>query len=343
LKISDDVTTLAEVLRADGYATALFSRQSIYVSKEGFNQGFDTFRNAPQEKMSQFGLDFVDSAGDQPVFVVLYWLDPHAPYEPTAEHDIFSVEDALSINLSSGGDIPDDWVTHGAVNRGEVVLNDAQYQRLRDLYDGEMRKNDADLQTLWAGLTARGIADESLFIFTSDHGEGFGEHPDNLVWHTLPYGTILRVPLIVRYPRRLPPSRVDKWVRTVDIFPTIIDLAGVRSAPATNGRSLVEALGPTDSPRFNIGTTHFSSGAMFFRDGRYKLIFRRKGAKRPQLFDLKDDPNELNNLASDTVLLAQIEERMRQYLSETTLDIAGSSEGMTAEDLEQLRALGYIE
>jgi tetratricopeptide (TPR) repeat protein len=179
-------------------------------------------------------------------------------------------------------------------------------------------------------------------VFTGDHGESLGEHGESTHGFFIYDATIL-VPLVVHYPGRVVPRRIDASVRLVDVAATALDLAGAKDALGGDGTSFVpildgRAAGPrpayceSQQPFIAYGWSPLRA----MRDGGFKLI----DAPRPELYDLSLDPGEGTNRAA--ALPAEVE-RLRHLLGgiERTGGVAASSVA-DAESTERLRALGYI-
>lgn len=349
LTLPSDALTMAEVMKGAGYRTALYTAQGIYYQQDGFLQGFDEHRKLIEPKIPQAGLDFIQASGDTPAFVILYFLDPHAPYEPRPEHDLWTDHSLPAVNIRGcpakvePGDFPEGWVGHCDVNSGDVTLTDTQWDQLRAQYDGELHQNDALLGDLLTGLERQGSLSNTAILFTSDHAEAFNEHDRERTWHRLPYDTILHIPLILWKPGTVPAARVKSTVRSVDVLPTLAELAGTQVARTINGESLLPlARGGANRPA--IGTSHFVGAPAFYRGERYKLFFSRTGPSWTELYDLQADPGEQNNLAGNSTILSAVRARMDALITETTIrvDDAGNQEA-TQEELERLRALGYVD
>jgi len=345
LKLRDDVVTLAEVFSGAGYVTAMFTQNTVHGPRDGFEQGFDQFQQGRTVDLVANGVRVFREAEEAPVFAVLYWIDPHAPYEPAPEFDLWSSGTGINLSSSAHEGRPPSWVTHGEVNSGERALGGDELSELQALYDGELRQNDAQLGTLLGALDTLSRGRDRVTLFTSDHGESFGEHADASVWHSMPYQAVLHVPMVLHAPGALKPARVEDRVRTVDIYPTLLELAGVGFGHEINGRGLVKlAKGRADAPRPNGGAMHFSGAVEFFHGERYKLIERRVGAPQTQLYDLLEDPNELRNLADKMPRLVEAVRAKREaWVEETTISLQADSNAMTSEEEARLRALGYIE
>lgn len=161
-----------------------------------------------------------------------------------------------------------------------------------------------------------GLTDNTLFVFTSDNGQMWLEH--GLILKNYPYEESIRVPLIARYPKLIHvPRRNDDFVQPIDFYPTFAELAGI-SGEVVNGQSLVPLLESRDVDwRDAIFLEHFEGAGVrpsqAIRTKRYKLI--ETDAKRGvnlELYDLEEDPFELENLADDPAQAERIEDLKRR-------------------------------
>ncbi|MFQ5789391.1 MAG: tetratricopeptide repeat protein, partial [Acidobacteriota bacterium] len=219
---------------------------------------------------------------------------------------------------------------------------------------GEVAWSDELIGRLDAALEKLGIRDDTLLVLTSDHGEGLGEHGERLHGFFV-YQSTLAVPLLFRGPGVAPGARLSVTARTVDLFPTILDLLGV-SAPAgiqLSGRSLAEALRGRDElseetsyAESLVPLLHFGwSDLRSLRKGRWKYI----EAPRPELYDLQHDPGETRNLMKSESLRAEpLRSGLALFLEEEQV-MSGSasgegpgSGGVPRDLVEKLGALGYV-
>jgi len=159
-------------------------------------------------------------------------------------------------------------------------------------YLAELRVIDRSLGKLVSGLRSRGLEDRTLLILTADHGEAFGEH--NSWFHgTTVYEELVRVPLII-VGEPVEPRSIDTHVTTLDLAPTIFDMFGVATPPTYMGQSLVPLLRGEDPQlaRPIFLDSHADVSGMVFPDG-LKLVVKHG---TPELYDLNDDPDELDNI-----------------------------------------------
>jgi hypothetical protein len=168
-----------------------------------------------------------------------------------------------------------------------------------DLYDTELAYNDHEIGRLVAALKRLGLYDRTLIAVTADHGEEFGEHGFTRHGHTL-YESLLHVPLVLKLPRsEARGTRIDALTSSLDIAPTLLDVAGVPAPAGFEGMSLKPALQGRPLPaRSVVFAEQLSPKEVLYaaRDGRYKAIEQLIPAPAEMLFDLQTDPREEHNL-----------------------------------------------
>jgi arylsulfatase A-like enzyme len=247
---------------------------------------------------------------------------------------------------------------------GELKLSEADFKTMSELYNGEIAFADHCVGRIADRLKKQGLFDDTAIIITSDHGENLGDH--GMIDHLLSmYETTLRVPLIIRYPKRLPAGvRVNDLVSLLDVAPTIFDLCHVSRVTARlkpSGASLVRSNRPhrafviaeNDRPMNGLALMKkrfpdFDTSAIDYRmrairTDRYKLIWNIGG--ETELFDLHADPAEQNNLADSET---ESRDKLLQILTNWMYQLPAARdvsfmESQDEESLEALRSLGYVE
>jgi choline-sulfatase len=351
LRLPEQATTLAEAFQAAGYRTGMFNASKIITDNESYQQGFDVFEFTGEETLAQKSLDFIGASDDKPYFIVMWYLTPHAPYEPGAPFDKWVKPGMAPVNISGCSKAaveaaPPGYTSQCAVNKGEVVLQPEQWDQLERMYDGEILRNDTVLDGFWKKLEAAGETKDLVFAFTSDHGEAFNDHESEKAWHNMPYENNQNVPLVLRYPGKVPAGRFDTAVRTMDLYPTLLELAGAPPAGGLNAASLMPLVsGAQSADRPNMGANH--GGLHWYFDGKHKLLYIRKNEAhpfhRPELYDHGTDPEEKKNIAvSNAELADKVHRQALAFLAATTLSVGEGAE-VDAEQLELLRQMGYIE
>ncbi len=240
--LSVEVPTVPEVLRAHGWRTAGFTEGGYVDGHYGFARGFELFEDEPVggsravETTFERGLDFLTGlAPDERFFLFLHTYVVHDPYAPPPPYPNLFWE---------GAPPPDAWEPTGpnltAVNRGERAVTPATVAWFEALYDASIRYMDDRLRFFFARLDELGLTEQTTIVLTSDHGEEFLEH-GKLV-HQQIYQETVRVPLLVVEPGRRTGARVGALVESVDLAPTLWELAAVATPPPTSGRSLAHLL-----------------------------------------------------------------------------------------------------
>jgi arylsulfatase A-like enzyme len=338
------VRTLADTLRARGYATAAFTENGPLAHQRGFGIGFSEYaENKSADLMNPSGhvertfaqaQDWLGRHGDRPFFLFVHTFQVHAPYAPSRRYRGLFTTPAASVPL-----------------RGT---------RPAEAYDREIRYVDDQLRVLHAWLTARGLAERTLIVVTSDHGEEFYEH-GSLGHGTLPYQTVLGVPLIFVGPDVAAGVRRATLVHHLDLMPTLLAAAGVDAPADLYGESFAPLLRAGDEPTrepvplFSASwelPAGLTPPAHAVRVGARKLIRFRQAESDPQgkVFDIGTDPGERRALdvqtASDLAALldahetkAEAERVRRRAEAGTPAEAAP----LDPEREEKLRELGYLE
>jgi len=215
----------------------------------------------------------------------------------------------------------------------------------RQRYQGEVAYVDQEVGRLLDLLHRSGLDERTLVVLTADHGEGLGDH--GLGGHAEQlYDTLLRVPLIVSFPGRVPAGRaIEQPVAHVDLLPTVLDLLGIPDGAKRDGRSLVPLIDSKEMPSVPIFAETFRPQApknlqAVVVDG-YKMI-RTLGEKRVELYDLAADPGELDDLADEQPeiarrLLRMTRARIREHSRRSP------ARTLSPEEQKKLRALGYLQ
>jgi Sulfatase len=267
--------SIAQSLRGYGYRTALFhSGRFGYLGMAPMieGRGFDLLEDAGAiggQVHSSFGVDepstirrmfaWIDSLKDSERFFLTYL--------PVAGHHPYSAPD------------------HHGPFEGTSDF---------DRYLNSLHYGDAALRQLVDGLRARNLDERTLFVIQGDHGEAFGQHPDNVAHSLFVYDENIRVPYVIAAPGLIrDPIRVDRVTSTIDTAPTILDLLGYAPAPEHQGASL---LNPAPRPAFFY--TDYSLGWLGLRDSCWKYLYEID-SDRAKLFDLCSDPDEIRDRAGD--------------------------------------------
>lgn len=326
--------TLAEILDAQGYATAAISPNPWITPEFGYDQGFKSFRlksRAPAADITKIAKEELAKLkdGDNPFFLYIHYLDPHDPYKPPAPY-----------NTEFTGPVP------GTRAYDEKMTADI------NLYDGEIKYLDASLGDLFGYLKQEGLYDSTAIIVVADHGEQFKERGDTGHGHQL-FNEEVNVPLIVKSADGSVKGTIEETVGTIDVFPTVLELTGITPAQNIPGVSLLhpEKLKNREGV-FSEIAKRYQQRAFVTPAGRKLIVRQEKGA-------LPGDPSEVVGLydrTADYLETAPVDDQVAQEnimreLSRTyqlayddrvapTDTMKGRLKDST---VEQLKSLGYLQ
>ncbi len=315
--VREELLTLAEHLKNNGYSTAAFVGAYALDSRFGLSQGFDVY----DDKYSRFhsvNLVSLERKAEAVIEASLEWLqgqtspwflwvhcwDPHSPYDPP-----------------------------------EPFKN--QYKD--HLYEGEVAYVDLILGKLFDYMKDNNLFDSTLTIFTGDHGESLGQHGED-THGFFAYNSSIWVPLIISHPETAS-GRVDNYVSHIDIFPTVCDVLGVEKPSFLQGASLLPAL---KGKKLQERPIYFESLYPYYSRGwapQKGFIHKKKkfiDSPIPELYDLSRDFDELNNLAQRkkvTKLASRLKEIIRALTPAEKIDAVQKADRETR---ERLASLGYI-
>ncbi len=322
--VPEELATLAELMQQNGFQTSAFVAAYVLDSKWGLDQGFDHyFDNFDLSKYETISLGRVQRQGDEVLDEVIPWLeehkhqkffswihlyDPHTPYEPPSPY--------------------------------------AEMYPKRP-YIGEIAYTDSLLARLWEYLDKNDLINNTMLVFTSDHGESLGEHKESSHGFFV-YQAGIHVPLIFVSPfKHMQGLSRLSVVSSVDIMPTILELAGIAVPEQVQGKSLLPlffseeknerfSYSETYYPRFHYGWSELKS----YQNERFKIIV----APELEFYDLARDPGELHNIVDSQPAETR---RFRNLITEF-IERTGKSayeldhSHMDEESRQKLAALGYI-
>ncbi len=326
--VPSGTATLATILAAHGYNTAAFIGGYFLERRFGLAQGFETYNSPFDTRIIKGALDLKRPAGQvlggaedwlnknsrRPFFLFVHLFDLHEPYgAPT-------------------------------FFRARAPQGD---------YDQELAYVDDALGEFRKFLEKSGLDRRALIVIFSDHGESLGDHGENTHGYFV-YESTLHVPLIFHWPSIDPSGgyigRVDAPAGLIDVGPTILSFLGIPSPPTFSGHSLLAVAQGNDQPPSDIYSETSYAHDMFgwaplrsLRHGDYQYI----DAPRPELYNLKHDPEELHNLLpGQEALAASYRERLTNLVGSYTpaaKSLPEISNAPAPGSSENLRSLGYLD
>ncbi len=381
LRLPDAILTLPEVLRAQGYVTAAFVATNRHFGPGNLMQGFvvaDEPATEPDQSLAEElhgyrpAVDTLDRAkrffeqhrDESRVFAWIHLFDPHLPYSSHPEAEA---------QLGLGEIVPEsEWQRLIRERRGSAPSAEQLARTHR--YDAEIRYVDNSLREFFAALPE--LLDEYLVVIVADHGEGLDDHGR---WGhgEYVYQELIHVPAIMRWPDRSRVGVVDEVVELTDLMPTLLWAAAVpplalatRTLPleGTPLQSIIDADRPVRLRRFAVAQRRSYAARSFvdftrqralswiqqvkWKPGEsFALITAREALILPtgvgetvEYYDLQDDPHELHNAFDPS---DPVQQNMKSTLHALVVELASTSdleaESVTDEELEGLRALGYVQ
>lgn len=303
--IDTAVPALAEVLGANGYATAAITTNINVRGELGFDRGFAKYRYLPESESREGfyaqaaevqaeAIAWLDAQSDRPFFLYLHLSEPHAPYAPSSEAARRFVRGRPSDEIRTAPDP----MEH--LSESLVAGRDEDLAWVRSLYDAEVATVDAMLAGLRENLKSRGLWANTLVVLTSDHGEAFGEHGVAGHGHSV-FAEEVQVPLIFGW-EGAPAQRSSALARQIDVLPTTLDLLGIAVPAAVEGVSL---LGETAGDAFTETRLHrIEKAGLVLGDLKVIRTQGRTSGSQMAVHDLRKDPEELNDVAGEHPYLA---------------------------------------
>jgi len=347
--------TLATILKDNGYSTAAVSGNPLVGPSIGVERGFDSFDQRAGQVYAWLHASGADINAcaydwlrryrrDKPFFLYLHYIDPHNQYRPPSAFCVFGRPGYTPRDDKINKDLNDVFDPHldKRVTRTMLLehgLSERDVERMSDLYDGEVLSADHYIGELLGRLKREGLYDNTIVIVTADHGESFMDHRDLEHGGSL-YQELVRVPLIIKGPRIRGGQEVDDLVQSVDLAPTILDAVGISPNATMSGRSFYQELTSGKPIGDEVGIAELPAKSMrAVRVGKLKLI---EGPDRVELYDLAQDPHELQDLAGER---PNDVERLRSVLREFLKRHPPAPEGTepaSQREVEALKALGYL-
>jgi arylsulfatase len=348
--------TLAEQLQRAGFATAGFVRNGHLGPEQRFDQGFDHYSDTRQVGSKALIRGFsawLNEAKPKRFFAYLHFLGTHHP--DSQDTDLLPLLRAPRygdpVSFFSGTYV-------SRANRGEVALTDAALDNLRFAARNKAGRVDREaVGRLVRLLSESTLLDNTLLVFTSDHGDAFMEH-GRLGHGGLPHEAVTRIPLVVRLPGTTAGSRevrsagrVECLTSTVDLLPTILEFAGVPLRGASDGDSLLGFMDGSASCARDVVSEHTGlgriRGAALWHD-RFKILVDYSTG-RSQLFDLRSDPMErIDRTPSMPEMASSLKSTLEARLNADGALMPRWSpsrqrEALPPATLEELEALGYLD
>ena len=365
--IPEPTPTLPGLLKSEGYYTkAVISSQVVdKILVEGKGSATDDFHHIDNsclkkktwkrgykasECTTRRAVEWMGRNQGQPFFMFLHYIDPHHPYKTPPPYDgLYSQYVSLRDDVNSGNP---ELIRDAVMNGSYVNPNWEDLDHLKDSYDSEIRYLDENIGELIDMLGESGLMENTIIIFTSDHGEAFLEHEKSILHCSHVHREQIKIPFFIYLPWDNKPKQIEGPASSSDILPTLLDILGL-DHPSS------ELEGITLKP-FMEGEENISQREVFF-DLRLpwsgnKVFLRGVQNEKVKIildentgeyfgFDRSEDEYELTpigafELGESKRLVGELNARIRRedYVGGADLSNQQLDEGV----LEALRSLGYI-
>ncbi|MFQ5702015.1 MAG: sulfatase [Acidobacteriota bacterium] len=348
--LADDYILPSEVFKSNGYVTGMITAIGWVSKTANYAQGVDEFIRSPRNDLVLSGQarDFITKHRNERFHLYLHLIDLHDYYHPDK---IFSAGSEGRIDASSNLlalkslDAEESYrILKNDLGRpGKLSPRDIDF--LQAAYDRGLRVTDGIVGLLVRHLAAEGLLEDTLIVITGDHGEQFMEHGSLMHAGESFYNDVLHIPLIIsdrgRFERR---HVITAPVSSIDIYPSLFHLAGIRKPDLLQGESIVDD-GQADR-------------AVFATSGvTWKVITKRwsyivgRSSGREELYDLRVDPGEKHDLSElaayeqvRAAMRGRLQDEMRKCFAHAYLSLVKNPPAveMTDEERAVLKSLGYI-
>ena len=345
--LPEQVVTLAEALTEAGYRSDGFIANLVVRHQFGFAQGFKIYQYGKQDMNAADGLtervlSFMSSRKHRPFFLHVHAMDPHSPYRPPEMTRQRFAPDA------PGGDFGEiDPIKE--LRESKIGRDDPRVDQIISLYDAEIAFVDHHFGLFLAELKRRDLYDDSLIVFVGDHGQEFWDRGSWGHGHSF-YDEVIQVPLIIKPPGATTGFRVGDLVQHVDLYPTILDFAGVEAQTLLRGSSLrgvATGEGALPENRSVYSCVDFrgkTAASVATEDWRLIVPRSWKMGKDEVLFRRREQSDDIVNLFSERPVVAGYMLALLQaHESAAEVLIESETSEVNEETLEQLRALGYLD
>jgi len=366
--LASHIPTLATMLKDHGYSTAAFINGGFLHPRFGLTRGFDHYdyfsdhqqneenatslhgRSAHETNRSV--MKWLDGRVDpyNPLFLLVHYFDVHSdwnvlPYDsPPTYRAQFTRGDPTEFE---SGRLGKGSMFLAQLNQRDVEIQADTIDYIRSLYDAGVRYTDDQFGALMQEFQDRKIYDDAMIVLVTDHGEAFMEHAKTM--HEQLYEHCTRAVLGIKFPvdEGIVPIQIDGIVRLMDVMPTILDYLDVSMhVQMMQGRSLMPQIrGAVVGDTKPIYLFASVNGQMAMIDDGWKVILDPP-AGSSELYHLRDDPGEQNNLAaSESVRLAHLARELTQWAKHVPRhhrDTDAERVNLDAKTIRGLKSLGYV-
>lgn len=349
--IKPDLFSIAYILKSRGYQTIFIGGNDNFLKElHGFNKGFNMFftQYGDSESITSKVSELLTKYVNKPIFLWIHYMDTHSPYN-SKPYDTLYMNDKLYDKQKKLPIVKKtcDWYGYKGIpeplaqEKGNVDNPDYYIAQ----YDGAIKKVDEQVRILLDKLNQLGLDKKTIIVLTSDHGEMLGEHDYYFHHAWFLYEPLIKIPLIIKCYNIIPRNRVinGQISAHIDIAPTILDILKINKVKTMKGISLLSTILGEGKHAFLYIFSDEGYAGNCIRTEEWKLI-HNLNYKKYELYNLKDDPQELNNLASiEKEQFALLKQKLDDFTEESVALEKIARPILDKETKEKLKSLGYAQ
>ncbi len=331
--------SLGKIVKRAGYNTFYGGKVHMCKQLQPLNAGYDEYFKDERDALPEACLEFIQRKREKPFFAVVSFINPHdicfayPAHNGTNTHNVLELyKEAASLPIEQLPPLPDNFeipvdesaaienhlnpnATTSAITMRKIYT-ERDWRIFRWIYNRLTEKVDGQIGRILEGLKEAGLEENTLVIFTSDHGDMDASH--RLASKSLLYEESVGVPFILKYKGVVPSGKVDtkNLVSTgLDILPTICDYVEADIPAHILGKSLRPLAEGNSGVKWRNYVVSENAWSKMIRSNKYKYIFDNSAINNETLIDMENDPGEMKNLALDANYRKILEEH-REYLKE---------------------------
>lgn len=342
--LSDRTPTLMKILKENGYKTATFTTGALTPKATNLYNGVDsedfmffkTYQIIDEEEIytqdtyqnyesflakANIWLENQTKDSQSNFFLWIHLMDPHAPYQPPEEYKCkFNQRFCDYINSKSPEELENERAAYQFCSLNP--LPQEKKDLFETLYDGGVAYSDSLAGKILEKIKELNIDKNTIIVIYSDHGEGF-DHNYYFNHRGVLYDSALRIPLLIKTPSSSGLNKSDLMLQNTDFLPTVLELMNIKyDTKNLDGKSFAGQRQPKAKYQY-FSNSYLTKYAIF--DGRYKYIYSLDNAcllngQKEELYDLKNDPSELNNLSQkEKGIKDELKDNLLNYLASFNL------------------------
>ena len=329
IPLNPAIPSIGNIFRSNGYQTIYYGKWHLGGDPKA--HGWEDYKDAEGNNLTRLGISFLSSRPSKPFFLSLSYLNPHDVYYFKQQKEISKNIQDVRLPRSFNDDLTKKPEPQGESMQIYIDKNqfydkaDANiWKAYRQFYREKVKMVDTEIGIVLETLKKEGLAENTLVVFTSDHGDMDSAH--HLAYKgPMMYEELIRVPLIFSYPGHIPMGESrSQLVQNIDILPTLAGIAGIKLPHVPDGKSLMGILQNKNAAGRDYIVTEFYGRwecatpirSIRTKDWKYNL-YKKYGE---ELYNLRTDPIEVHNLANDETFKekkAELHNKLQEWMKET--------------------------